>query len=203
MLDFIHGTLVEKAPTKAIINVHGIGFELSIPVSTYDHLPAPGSAITLKTYLHVREDLLQLFGFFSAVERTLFLLLIANVSGIGPKLAIGILSSMSVDAFCAAVRHDDVKTLTRIHGIGKRSAERLVVELRDKIHDVPASPSTAAGMLSQKAAKAADDAIAGLVTLGFKVELARNTVSTLVKELPDEQVRPESLIRHALRTLKS
>src|SRR5439155_4077283 len=128
-----HGKLVEMLPTQVIVSVNGVGYEILIPLSSYDKLPQPGQEIKLLTQLIVREDSHTLYGFMSAAERELFRLLINTVSGIGPRIALNILSGISVTAFRGAVANADVKVLSQISGIGKKTAERMVVELKDKI----------------------------------------------------------------------
>src|SRR5271169_221754 len=133
MITFLRGKLVEALPTQAVVEVNGIGYEVLIPLSSYDKLPAPGQEIKLLTQLVVREDAHVLYGFMSAAERDLFRLLINTVSGIGPKIALNILSGVNPVAFRGAVAGGDVKSLSQISGVGKKTAERIVVELRDKI----------------------------------------------------------------------
>jgi len=133
MIAFLQGKLVEALPTQVIVDVNGVGYEALIPLSSFDKLPPPGGAVKLLTQLIVREDAHILYGFMTAAERDLFRLLIHNVSGIGPKTALNILSGMNVVAFRGAVATGDVKSLSQISGVGKKMAERIVVELRDKI----------------------------------------------------------------------
>src|SRR5437762_11731823 len=133
MISFLHGKLIEALPTQVIIDVHGVGYEALIPLSSYDKLPPPGQPVKLLTHLVVREDAHTLYGFMSAAERELFRMLINTVSGIGPKIALNILSGISVIAFRGAVANGDVKALSQISGVGKKTAERIVVELKDKI----------------------------------------------------------------------
>jgi Holliday junction DNA helicase RuvA len=190
----ISGILLDKAFTRVVIETSGIGFEISVPLSTFDRLPRAGEAVTLHTVLHVREDAMQLFGFHSLEERALFQLLIQTVSGVGPKLALNVLSSMSPGVFAAAVQTGDVKRLTQINGIGKRSAERLVVELKDKLDDV--APSIGG---NAAAPTGGDDAVAALVTLGFKQDSARKAVASLLSDNPDAGT--DDLIRLALAAL--
>lgn len=198
---FVRGQLAEKELTRAVVDVHGVGYELAIPLSTFDRLPPAGQEVTLKTHLVVREDSLTLYGFATVPERSLFVLLVETVTGIGPKLALNILSAMTVQAFCAAVVNNDLKTLCRINGVGKRSAERLVVELRDKLADL--APQIVAGAPAGEAppsflGQAAEDAIAGLTTLGYKTDGARKAVHKLLED-PDLQAAPaDKLIRLAL-----
>src|SRR5215475_1346434 len=133
MITFLHGKLVEALPTQVTVDVHGVGYDVLIPLSSYDKLPATGTEVHLLTHLAVREDAHVLYGFMTAQERDTFRLLINTVSGIGPKIALNVLSGMNVIAFRGAVANGDVKALSQISGVGKKTAERIVVELRDKI----------------------------------------------------------------------
>ncbi|MCI0535167.1 MAG: Holliday junction branch migration protein RuvA, partial [Verrucomicrobiales bacterium] len=122
MITFLHGKLVEALPTQVIVDVHGVGYDVLIPLSSYDKLPAPGNDVKLLTHLAVREDAHVLYGFMTAPERDMFRLLINTVSGIGPKIALNVLSGMSVTAFRGAVAISDVKALSQISGVGKKTA---------------------------------------------------------------------------------
>ena len=133
MITFLHGKLVEALPTQVTVDVNGVGYEALIPVSSYDKLPSPGQDVKLLTHLVVREDAHILYGFMSTAERDLFRLLINTVSGIGPKTALNVLSGISVTAFRGAVAKSDVKSLSQISGVGKKTAERIVVELKRDI----------------------------------------------------------------------
>src|SRR5215469_13696968 len=133
MITFLDGKLVNALPTQAIIDVGGVGYEVFIPLSSYDKLPTAGQPIRILTHLAVREDAHVLYGFMTSAERDLFRLLVNNVSGIGPKLALAVLSGMSVTSFRGAVANGDIKTLSQISGVGRKTAERIVVELKDKI----------------------------------------------------------------------
>ncbi len=135
MIDRISGILAACDLTEIVVDVGGIGFALTVPLSTYDRLPAVGSSVQLFGHLHVREDQFVLYGFADPQERRLFRLLI-TVSGIGPRMALNVLSCMPITTFCQAVAEGDIKALTRISGFGKRSAERLVVELREKVSEI-------------------------------------------------------------------
>ena len=205
MIDYLDGNLAEKALTRAVVDVNGIGFELLIPMSTYDKLPSVGERIVLKVYHHVRQDLMQLFGFFTRDEKTLFMLLVSSVSGVGPKLALNILSSLPVTTFCNAIAHKDIRVLSRISGIGKRSAERLIIELKDKVQDIfpEAGFEATSTALSPNSSKSVEDSISGLITLGFKPDSARKTVNQVLKDLNESEVSPELLIRRALIILNS
>ena len=133
MITFLRGKLIEALPTQATVEVHGVGYEVLIPLSSFDKLPAPGSEVHLLTHLAIREDAHVLYGFMTAAERDIFRLLIHTVSGIGPKIALNVLSGMNPAALRGAVANSDVKALSQISGVGKKTAERIVVELRDKI----------------------------------------------------------------------
>src|SRR5258706_7475474 len=133
MITFLRGNLVEPLPTQAIVEVQGVGYEVLIPLSSFDKLPAPGGDVQLLTHLAIREDAHVLYGFMTAAERDLFRLLINTVSGIGPKIALNVLSGMNRTALRAALANGDVKALSQISRVGKKTAERIVVELKDKI----------------------------------------------------------------------
>src|SRR5216684_2329720 len=133
MIGFLRGILVEALPTQVIVEVHGVGYEALIPLSSFDKLPAPGKEVRLLTHLAVREDAHVLYGFMTAQEREMFRLLINTVSGIGPKIALNVLSGMNVTALRGAVANSDVKALSKISGVGKKTAERIIIELKDKI----------------------------------------------------------------------
>src|SRR5437588_824345 len=133
MISFLHGKLVDALPTQIAVEVNGVGYEVLIPLSSYDKLPQPGHELRLLTHLAIREDAHVLYGFMSTAERDLFRLLINTVSGIGPKIALNVLSGISVTAFRGAVANADIKALSQISGVGKKTAERIVVELKDKV----------------------------------------------------------------------
>src|SRR5712691_11141069 len=133
MITFLHGKLMEALPTQVVVDVQGIGYEVLIPLTSYDRLPPPGHDVKLLTHLVVREDAHILYGFMSLSERELFRMLINTVSGVGPKIALNILSGISVVAFRGAVADGDIKLLSQISGVGKKMAERIIVELKDKI----------------------------------------------------------------------
>ena len=133
MIAFLRGTVAESYPQRLILDVHGVGYEVIVPLSTFDRLnPLPGRELTLKTYLHVRENMQVLYGFATDAERDIFLLLIDRVSGIGPATAIAILGSLSVEQFKQAVVSGDVSGIARAKGVGKKTAERIVLELKDR-----------------------------------------------------------------------
>lgn len=201
MIGRLKGIVLEKKAPDLLLDVNGVGYELQAPMSTFYQLPAPGQGVLLHTHLVVREDAHLLFGFFEQQERALFRALI-KVSGVGPKVALAILSGVTADEFVRLVRHDDDTALTRIPGIGKKTAERLLLEMRDRLKDWqgPASQSESAGGPPPAAgAKAvSEDAETALIALGYKpAEAARMIVRTL-KDNPTLE-RSEEIIRLALK----
>ncbi len=183
MITFLNGKLVEKLPTQVTVDVAGVGYEALIPLSSYDKLPEPGQEVRLLTHLSVREDAHVLYGFMSPAERSLFRLLINTVSGIGPKIALNVLSGMSVGAFKGAVANGDVKALSQISGVGRKTAERIVVELRDKIGEAGAweAASEQRGLSSED--QKVNDAVLALMALGFKQPEAHEAVRGAVAVL--------------------
>ena len=203
MISRLHGTLIERDFTEVVIDVKGVGYSVSIPLSTYDKLPPLNAEVTLFTVLAVREDNMQLFGFFTREERTLYSLLVDAVSGIGPKLALNVLSGISIDSFLRAVSDGDVKSLSKINGIGKRTAERIVLELKDKLGSLSAlSAETSGGAATAiHETQAIADAKAALESLGYKRDVAEKAVKELVAKEPNASA--EQLIRKALAMLNS
>jgi holliday junction DNA helicase RuvA len=194
MLSYLKGILAEKKPTEVIIDINGIGFLVYIPVSSYDKLGSVGTEVKMLTYLHVREDALVLFGFATSQERDLFELLL-SISGIGPKMAIGILSSIGVDEFRNFILNRNYAALTTINGIGKKTAERLVLELFDKISK---SKSTAAGPRTDNNYEIKNQAIQALCSLGFTRSVAEKSVTTVILDT-NEPLSVEDLIKKALK----
>src|SRR5213083_2761379 len=168
MITFLEGKLVEALPTQVTVAVHGVGYEVLIPLSSYDKLPSTGGEVRLLTHLAVREDAQVLYGFMTAAERELFRLLINTVSGIGPKIALNILSGMNATAFRGAVARGDVHALAQISGVGKKTAERIVVELKDKIGAPGAWEAASARHALPMTDQKISDAVAALVALGYK-----------------------------------
>src|SRR5438309_9011474 len=166
MITFLEGTLASALPTQAVVDVGGVGYEVFIPLSSYDRLPTPGQAVRILTHLHVREDAQILYGFMSAAERDLFRLLVNNVSGIGPKLALAVLSGMSVNHFKAAVVNSDVAALAKISGLGKKTAERIVLELKDKLGVAAAWEAASAAHAPTPEESQANEALLALIALG-------------------------------------
>src|SRR5881392_2411357 len=176
MITFLEGKLVEALPTQVIVEVHGVGYEVLIPLSSYDKLPQPGQELTLLTHLVVREDAHTLYGFMSAAERELFRLLINTVSGIGPKIALNVLSGISVTAFRGAVANGDIKALSQVSGVGRKTAERIVVELKDKVGAAGAWEALSAQRALSPEDQKINDAVLALMALGFKQIEAHDSV---------------------------
>jgi len=198
MITFLHGKLVEALPTQLTVDVNGVGYEALIPLSSYDKLPQPGQEVKLLTHLVVREDAHILYGFMSAPERDLFRLLINTVSGIGPKIALNILSGISVTAFRGAVANGDVKSLSQISGVGKKTAERIVVELRDKVGVAGAWEASSAQRALSPGDQKLNDAVLALMALGFKQVEAHDSVRKVQNTLgPVATV--EDLVRACLK----
>ena len=200
MISYIKGTLVDKQPTVATIEVGGFGLKINIPLSTYEKLPDKGSSLLLHTHFHVREDEMSLYGFINMDELEMFRYLI-GVSGIGPKVALGILSGTGIVQLKNSVREGDVERLTTIKGIGKKTAQRLIVELRDKL---------GANVDGDEWLKGTDDdtdleenvlaAVTALETLGYARKQAFAAVKKSIKSLGNK-AEPEELIRDSLRNL--
>jgi Holliday junction DNA helicase RuvA len=194
MIGMLTGRLIDKDFSGCVLDVNGVGYEVAIPLSTFDKLPLNEEKVTLFIHTQVREDAITLFGFADKAEKELFRQLI-TVSGVGGKLALNVLSAMPAANFCAAVASGDAKTLSRINGVGKRTAERLIVELKGKLADVdPAAAAPDSG-------SAGADAAAALEQLGFRKDLVNKTVNALLAELPENERDVENLIRAALLRL--
>jgi Holliday junction DNA helicase RuvA len=195
LISYVKGTLVEKTPARIAIEACGLGYELLIPLSSYDSLGEVGSEVTVRTHFHVREDTHQLFGFVTLKELRLFEMLI-SVSGIGPRSALTILSGASVDDFCDAIVREEVAFLTAISGVGKKTAQRLIVELKSRISEEDARLGEGGGTTSSRDNVA--EAIQALIALGFKRPAARKAVEQSIDGAQGE-LSVEELIRGALR----
>ena len=195
MIGFLRGALVERHPTQLVLDVHGVGYEVLVPLSTYEKFVENGQTITLLTHLHVREDSMQLFGFATIDEKKLFQRLIA-VSGIGPKVALGILSGCSTKDFYRFIRQREVSRLTALPGVGKKTAERLILELRDKLPEMDADLA-----LSEQSERASqiDEALLALVSLGYNRAQAEKVVRRIHAGTPTADA--EMLIKLALREM--
>src|SRR6476660_6194359 len=179
MITFLNGTLAFALPTQAIVAVGSVGYEVFIPLSSYDKLPSPGQPVQILTHLHVREDAHILYGFMTAAERDLFRLLVNHVSGIGPKLALAVLSGMSVSHFKSAVVNSDVASLSKISGLGKKTAERIVLELKDKVGVAAAWEAASATHAPTPEQEQANEAVLALIALGYKQIDAHKAVHDL------------------------
>lgn len=198
MISFIHGKLVEALPTQVIVDVNGVGYEVLIPLSSFDKLPQPGNDVKLLTQLIVREDAHILYGFASGAERELFRMLINNISGIGPKTALNVLSGMNPVTFRGAVASGDVKSLSQISGVGKKTAERIVVELRDKVGTAGAWEASSATRTLSSSDQKVNDAVLALMALGFKQPDAHESIRAAQAVL-GEAASVEALVRASLK----
>lgn len=192
MIAHLSGTLLSKQATSVILDVSGVGYEVTIPLSTFYELEDAGSTVQLRIYTHVREDALQLYGFKTARERELFLRLI-SVSGIGPKLGITLLSGMSADEMISSIRTNNLAKLTLIPGVGRKTAERLVMELRDKVASLSAEVEEELGTKTDATAVPTEDsmradALSALLNLGYQRNAAEKAVTAAMSETPDVSV---------------
>ncbi len=200
MIAFLDGILAEAWPTQVVVQVGGIGYRVLIPLSTFDKLPAPGGQVKLLTHLAVREDAHILYGFASTEERDLFRLLVNHVSGVGPKLALAVLSGMTVTRFKGCVVDSDVASLSKISGLGKKTAERVVLELKDKVGVAAAWEAASAAHAPSEADRHINDAVLALISLGYKQVEAHKAVKSAAAQA-DPTVASEDLVRLALKAL--
>ena len=199
MIDFLSGIIVEKNPTNLVLQNNGIGYNLLISVNTFENLPQVGSEVTLKTYLHVRDDILQLYAFESEKERKIFIGLI-SISGVGPKLAQTILSGIKIDEFIHAIQQGDIERLTNISGVGKKTAQRLVIELKEKFAQ--------SGLITDKEgaeyptfllSEVEQEAMLALISLGYKKSVVEKALAKVRRNGSPDKV--ESIIKQALQTI--
>lgn len=197
MIGFLRGRIAAKHPPLLVMDVSGVGYEVEAPMSTFYGLPSVGAEATLHTHLVVREDAHILFGFGTERERSLFRELI-KVSNVGPRIALAILSGVSVEDFHRCVEAEDITSLVRIPGIGRKTAERLVIEMRDKLKAMPGpTPATGAGSGAPAAVPSAhSEAFSALIALGYKPP----EVLRLLKGVDPSVKSTEEMIRHALRS---
>src|SRR4051812_23107181 len=200
MITLLRGRLVHALPTQATIDVGGVGCEVLIPLSSYDKLPTADQPIEVLTHLHVREDAQILYGFMSSAERDLFRLLVNHVSGIGPKMALAVLSGMSVNSFKAAVVNNDVASLSKISGVGKKTAERMVLELKDRVGVAAAWEAASAAQAPTLEQKQANEAVLALIALGYKQVDAHKAVRE-IQQGAKEPKSAEDLVRLTLQRL--
>lgn len=203
MIAFVRGKLAESWPNQATVDVHGVGYHVHIPLSTFDRLPQVGADVQLLTHYHVTDRDHTLFGFSTMEERDLFRLLIDRVSGIGPKMALAVLSGMPVPAFKDAVIRNDVAALARMKGVGKKTAERIVLELKDKVGVVDAwQAAQTARVAHDPSQEAQTDAVLALIALGYKQSEAQKTVLEIAKDPAfGPATAADKLIREALRRM--
>lgn len=196
MISYVRGVLDHKEPNYVTVDVNGIGYEVFIPLSTYQKLPAIGDQVKLHTHHQVREDAMNLYGFLSGEEKEIFELVL-SISGVGAKVALSILSAVSVNEFRSAVAQGDTKTLTKIPGIGKKSAERMVLELKDKIGRIHIDEEMVKLL---GAAESSNDAVAALLSLGASQSAAEYAVYRAERRL-GEEAKIEDVVTEALRLL--
>jgi holliday junction DNA helicase RuvA len=204
MIAHLSGRLLSKEPNTVIVDVSGVGYEVNIPLSTFYELENEGSDVKLRIYTHVKEDALQLYGFKTTRERELFINFI-SVSGIGPKLGIALLSGMSADELIASIKSNNLARLTLIPGVGRKTAERLIVDLREKMTALAASQvSEDAGTGTEAPIPSSEDdvrsqALSGLLNLGYQKSAAEKAIDSVLRE--DEESTVESVLRRGLRKL--
>lgn len=199
MIISLQGTLAAATPLHAIVELNGFGYEVNIPVTTAERLPAPGATVKLHTLVIYREDAQTLYGFATATERDFFRLMIENVTGVGPKMALSIMSRLSLPSLEGAIRAGDVATLAKCPGIGRKTAERLVVELRGKLGAAPTADAMLAGAATEETGAGGEhrDALAALVALGYKAAEADQAVRRAALAL-GPRATTETLIKRAL-----
>ena len=198
MITFLRGKLTGILPTQVTVDVNGVGYEALIPLSSYEKLPTPGRDVHILTHLVVREDAHILYGFMTEEEREMFRLLINNVSGIGPKTALNVLSGMSATSFRGAVANGDVKALSKITGVGKKTAERIVVELKDKVGAAGAWEAMSARRALSPEDQKVNDAVLALIALGYKQIEAHDAVRAALQQV-GPQAGVEELVRASLK----
>jgi Holliday junction DNA helicase RuvA len=200
MIAALTGTLVVKSPQSLILDVHGVGYEIFTSLQTYYRLPEPKETVHLHIHTHVREDALNLYGFLGSEEKAAFLF-VTSVSGIGPRLALALLSGLTVRELASAIRASDAKRLCAVPGVGQKTAARLILELQDKMATLAAT-ETPASAAREPAATAADDALSALVNLGYQPAAAREAIRQIEQSAPPGGMLPvEALLREALRRL--
>lgn len=196
MIGYLKGILLDKRPPTLVLDVHGVGYELDAPMTTFYDLPATGQSVTVYTHLVVREDAQLLFAFSDLAQRDVFRSLL-KVSGVGPRVALAILSTLSSEDFYAAVSDNDITRLTRVPGIGRKTAERLVVEMRDRVMKEVAERGQVPVTVVPRRDNPIEDAVGALMALGYKPAEA----SRAIRDIDGEGLSSEDLIRRALRQL--
>ena len=199
MIASLTGRLAFKSPTSLVLDVHGVGYEVFIPLSTYYGLANLGESTSLSVHTHVREDVIQLFGFLTSQEKEAFVLL-TSVSGVGPKLALSVLSALPVSDLVFAIQSDNVEKLTTVPGIGHKSASRLVLELKDKVGKLQPGPAPANDSPRHGQDETFDDALSALVNLGYRPQDAKEALKQVRRSNP-ESILLKDMIRESLKEL--
>jgi Holliday junction DNA helicase RuvA len=199
MISSLRGTVLEVLPMRLVLEVAGVGYDIHIPLSTYDRLPQPGAEAKILTHLVVREDAHLLYGFATPEERDLFLLLVNNVSGVGPKLALAVLNGITPVIFRGLVVAGDIASLSKIKGVGKKTAERIIVELRDKVGVSAAWEAASAKQALSPEEAHVNDAVLALISLGYKQAEAHKTVRAIRDAKPNASL--EELVKEALKAM--
>jgi holliday junction DNA helicase RuvA len=195
----LHGTLLEKSPARLVIDVAGVGYDVVVPLSTFFSIGEPGVEVVLRVHTHVREDVIALYGFATAVEQDLFERLI-SISGIGPKLALAVLSGIDARDLVRAIRSQDVARLTKIPGVGKKTAERIGLELKDRLPHALGEPPGAAATASTAADQVRDDLLSALINLGYQRPVAEKAIDAAMRKAPDAPF--EQHLRDILRRMQ-
>ena len=199
MIGQIEGTIIEKNPPEILVEVAGITYEILVPMSTLYQLPESGELVRLHTHFSVREDAQTLYGFFDAETKKMFRSLV-RVNGVGPKMALGILSGMSVEDFVQAVRNNDSEAMVRMPGVGKKTAERLMIEMRDKMIEWGSDDNVGSDLSSQTKSSFTKDAEIAMINLGYKPQQAARAIAQALKENPEIN-DSEELIRFSLKSM--
>lgn len=199
MIARLSGILVEKSVTQCVVDVHGTGYRLVVPLTTFYDLPEIGEPVLIHVHTHVREDAIHLYGFHAPEERAVFQLLM-SVSGIGPRLAVNILSGIAAGDLIRAVLEDDLKRLTGIPGVGRKTAERMILELKDKAAKLDSEGVVAGKAAGDRSAQVKDDALSALINLGYKGSAVKEVVERIMRDAP-EAPSLDQLLKQALRAL--
>ena len=199
MIARLDGILLQKSVAQCVVDIHGIGYRIVVPLSTFYELPDAGCRVVLQIHTHVREDAVSLYGFHTDEEREVFKLMI-SVGGIGPKLAVNILSGISAGEWIRAIVSEDLKRLTGIPGVGRKTAERMILELKDKAGHLSREVAPAGDVVIQTADQAKEDALSALVNLGYKGSSVRDAVELAMKDA-SEPLSLDDLLKKALRFL--
>ncbi|MDD5101011.1 MAG: Holliday junction branch migration protein RuvA [Syntrophales bacterium] len=199
MIARLSGILIQKSVSQCVVDVHGTGYRVIVPLSTFYELPEAGCNVVLQIHTHVREDAISLYGFYTDEEREVFKLMI-SVGGIGPKLAVNILSGISAGEWIRAIAAEDLKRLTGIPGVGRKTAERMILELKDKAVNLGRDVAPVEDVAVRTGEQAREDALSALVNLGYKGSSARDAVEQIMKEAP-ESLSLDRILKKALRLL--